>query len=154
MDNTLRGFITLVVLVITANQAQAITDANILHAISLVESGGDRNAVGPDGKARGMYQLIRSAWIDGAKELLILNLPTYSFDEWRSPVAQDAVAYGLLHMIRERLKANGIPDPSPAQLALCWRIGFSGAKALKFNHNHARLSVKDYCERVSNLTAN
>jgi muramidase (phage lysozyme) len=154
MDNTLKGFLTMVVLLISTDQAQAFTDAKFLHAIAQVESGEDRNAVGLGGKARGQYQLVRDAWIDGAKELMILNMPTFSFDEWRSPVAQDAVAYGLLQAIKGRMKAKGITDPSPAQLALCWRIGFTGASALKFNPNYARASVKDYCERVSNLTAN
>lgn len=42
-------------------------DTNLLHAIMMVESGGDPNAVGDAGKAIGPYQIHRVYWLDAVE---------------------------------------------------------------------------------------
>lgn len=42
-------------------------DSKLLHAIMMVESGGDPNAVGDNGKAIGPYQIHRVYWMDAVE---------------------------------------------------------------------------------------
>ena len=140
---------TLIAFTLIANYAHAFDDVAILSAIGQVETGGDYTAVGDKGKALGIYQLHRSAFIDGCTQLMREGKPGYSYNQWKSPEIQDTVALALLRSLRGRLISKGIKDPSPEQLALCWNMGFTAASRIGFDH---RCAKSDYSERVGNLT--
>jgi len=131
-----------------SNYAYAFDDVAVLAAIGQVETGMDYTAIGDNGKARGCYQLHRSAWIDGCTQLMREGKPAYSYNDWADADTQDTVALALLRSIRGRLASKGIKDPSPEQLALCWNMGFTAASRIAFDHRRAKT---DYAERVGNL---
>lgn len=141
---------TLIALSLIANYAYAYAfdDVAVASAIAQVETSEDYTAVGDNGKARGAYQMHRSAWVDGCTQLMREGRPAYSYDDWKYPTIQDTVALALIRSIRGRLISKGIKDPSPEQLALCWNIGFTAASRIGFDHSRAK---SDYAERVGNL---
>jgi hypothetical protein len=140
---------SLIAFTFIANYAHAFDDVAIASAIAQVETGEDYNAIGDNGKARGAYQLHRSAWIDGCTQLMREGKPAYSYDQWKDAKTQDTVALALLRSLRGRLISKGIKDPTPEQLALCWNMGFTAASRIGFDHRRAK---SDYAERVGNLT--
>jgi hypothetical protein len=140
---------TLIAFTLIANYAHAFDDVAIASAIAQVETGEDYNAIGDNGKARGAYQLHRSAWIDGCTQLMREGKPAYSYDQWKDAKTQDTVALALLRSLRGRLISKGIKDPTPEQLGLCWNMGFTAASRIGFDHRRAKT---DYAERVGNLT--
>jgi len=140
---------SLIAFTLIANYAHAFDDVAIASAIAQVETGEDYNAIGDNGKARGAYQLHRSAWIDGCTQLMREGKPAYSYDQWKDAKTQDTVALALLRSLRGRLISKGIKDPSPEQLALCWNMGFTAASRIGFDYRRAK---SDYAERVGNLT--
>jgi hypothetical protein len=139
---------SLIAFTLIANYAHAFDDVAILSAIGQVETGGDYTAIGDKGKAVGIYQLHRSAFIDGCTQLMREGKPAYSYDQWKDAKTQDTVALALLRSLRGRLAVRGITDPTPEQIALCWNMGFSAASRIGFDHRRAK---SDYAERVGNL---
>jgi hypothetical protein len=139
-----------IALLLMGCQAMAQDDARLLQAIGQVE-GGVRTQRGDGGLAYGLYQTHRAAWQDGNKQLALEGRPTYPMTQWRSPVAQDMVALALLRVHRGRLFDEGIRNPSPEQLALCWGMGFTGAKRVGFDLKRAPAAKADYATRVGNL---
>lgn len=140
----------LIALLLLGCAAQAQDDTRLLHAIGQVE-GGVRTQRGDGGKAYGLYQTHRAAWADGNAQLNREGRATYPLTAWRSPIAQDMVALALLRALRARLKAEGVHTPTPAQLALCWGMGFNGAKSVGFRLDAAPAAKADYAQRVANL---
>jgi hypothetical protein len=140
---------SLIAFTLIANYAHAIDDVAVASAIAQVETGEDYNAIGDNGKARGCFQLHRSAFIDGCTQLMREGKPAYSYDQWKDPIVQDTVALALLRSLRGRLASKSITDPTPEQLALCWNMGFTAASRINFDHTRAK---SDYAERVGNLT--
>jgi hypothetical protein len=139
-----------IALLLMGCQAMAQDDARLLQAIGQVE-GGVRTQRGDGGLAYGLYQTHRAAWQDGNKQLALEGRPTYPMTQWRSPVAQDMVALALLRVHRGRLFDEGIRNPSPEVLALCWGMGFTGAKRVGFDLKRAPAAKADYATRVGNL---
>lgn len=139
-----------IALLLMGCQAMAQDDARLLQAIGQVE-GGVRTQRGDGGLAYGLYQTHRAAWQDGNKQLALEGRPTYPMTQWRSPVAQDMVALALLRVHRGRLFDEGIRNPTPEQLALCWGMGFTGAKRVGFDLKRAPAAKADYATRVGNL---
>ena len=138
---------TLIAFTLIANYAHAFDDVAILASIGAVETGMDYTAVGDNGKARGAYQMHRSAWVDGCTQLMREGKPAYSYDDWKYATIQDTVALALLRSIRGRLASKGIKNPTPEQIALCWNMVFSAASRINFDHTRAK---GDYSERVGN----
>ena len=134
---------SVVALLLFGLTAEAKSDAALLEAIAHVETGMDRKAIGKAGE-RGAYQMKASAWADANIQLTLEGRPTYSWSNWRDATAQDVMALAYLRCLRKRLKALGIPNPSPAQLALVWNLGLAGALARGWQPN-------DYSDRVSNI---
>jgi hypothetical protein len=145
----MKTLMSIIAFAVISNYAHAIDDVAILSAIGQVETGGDYNAVGDRGLARGCFQLHRSAFIDGCTQLMREGKPAYSYDQWKDPIVQDTVALALLRSLRGRLSSKGIKDPTAEQLALCWNMGFTAASRIGFDHRRAK---SDYAERVGNLT--
>jgi hypothetical protein len=143
--------LSVVALLLLGCSASAQSDARLLAAIGAVESGSDRLAVGDRGQSLGQYQVQRAGWDEANARLASEGRPTYPRRDWRSPVAQDMVAAALLRVIRGRLTAQGIPNPSPAQIALCWTMGVTGAKAVGFDPSLAPAPKQSYAQRVANL---
>jgi len=139
---------SIIAFAVIANYAHAIDDVAVLSAIGQVETGMDYTAIGDNGKARGCYQLHRSAWIDGCTQLMREGKPAYSYDDWKYATIQDTVALALLRSIRGRLASKGITDPSAEQLAICWNMGFTAASRINFDCKRAK---SDYAQRVGNL---
>ena len=144
----MKTLMSIIAFAVIANYAHAIDDVAVLAAIGQVETGMDYNAIGDNGKARGAYQLHRSAWIDGCTQLMREGKPAYSYDDWKYPTIQDTVALALLRSIRGRLASKGITDPTPEQLAICWNMGFTAASRINFDVTRAK---SDYATRVANL---
>jgi len=121
-----------------------VSNERMLTAIALVESGGNRLAIGDHHLAYGAWQMHRLAWIDGNRWLASQGLPTYPISQWRDPKAQKMVALGYLEGFRRLFKAQGVSDPTPEQIATCWHLGWAGAMRSGFQ-------ASDYAQRVSNL---
>jgi len=124
--------------------AQAQDDRQLLEAIGQVESGMNRAAIGDGGKALGAYQMHPAAWSDGNARLRAEGRTTYSRTAWRDATAQDMVASAYLRWLRSRVQALGAASPSPEVLAVCWRLGASGAARRGY-------PLTDYAKRVVNL---
>lgn len=136
---------TLLLFLATASIAHAIDDAKLLNAIAQVETGENRLAMnGGERGAVGMYQMRCPAWTDANVQLKREGKQTYPRSEWKSPDAQDAIAFAYLRVIRARLLQMGVRDPSAEVLALCWNQGCGYARKNNFIAN-------DYAERVGNL---
>lgn len=128
-------------------------DNLLLEAIAAVETGScpdDYLATGSHGE-RGRYQLQHCAWTEGQARLKKEGKASYGFDQWRLPEAQDATALAFLRATKARLKARGITNPTPEQLALVWHCGWGYASRVKFNYKKASSGRRDYVERVHNL---
>jgi hypothetical protein len=124
------------------------TEIYILDAIADQESGHLQNpvlAVGDSGRARGMYQMHRSAWDDALNELQKMKIPVqnYQWSNWRNENAQKIVALVHIRRIKKQLKSIGIRD-SAANVALVWNKGFRKAQLTHFRLN-------DYASRVDNI---
>lgn len=116
----------------------------ILRAIALVESGGDRHAVGDGGRAVGAWQMHREAWQDANTFRRAQGLPEIPRSKWREGWAQEAMAKAFYNLIQARLARAGVVRPTPTHIALCWNMGFAGAKSRGFRPT-------DYSTRVSRL---
>lgn len=124
--------LTTFILIVVASVAKADSSAKILEAIRLVESGGDPSAVGDSGKALGAWQMHPKAWQDANDFRAARGLPRLSRSSWRSPRVQEAMAKAFLSLIQTRLSRAGVVRPTPGQIALCWNMGFAGAKSRGF----------------------
>ena len=104
----------------------------ILRAIAIVESGEDPHAVGDSGRALGAWQMHPEAWQGANTFRKAQGLPALSRAKWRHPGVQEAMAKAFLSLIQTRLAGAGVVRPTPSQIALCWNMGFAGAKARGF----------------------
>jgi hypothetical protein len=136
--------LSIVALLLLGCTAEAQDNARLLAAIGAVETGMTRKMKGDHGLAYGAYQQHTLSWADGNDRLKAEGRPTYPLYQWRDATAQDMVASASLRVIRDRLRARGIPSPSPEVIALCWNKGVVGAAARNFIPN-------DYAIRVGNI---
>jgi len=116
----------------------------ILRAIALVESGGSRHAVGDGGRAVGAWQMHREAWQDANTFRRAQGLPEIPRSRWREGWVQEAMAKAFYSLIQARLARAGVVRPTASHMALCWNMGFAGAKARGFRPT-------DYSTRVARL---
>ena len=123
---------------------QAAEETRLLAAIAQVETGNNPAAVGDRGQSLGRFQMGPTAWADANDWLARRGRRPVPRSSWRNPAAQDIAAKAFLGVCRERFAALGITDPSPAQLATVWNLGFQGARNRGFRPT-------DYGLRVSNL---
>jgi len=145
--NNMKKIITSILILVTSN-LYGINETKLLKSIGSVETGLDYSAIGDHGAARGAFQLHRSAWIDGCNQLRKEGKSIYSYDDWRSEKIQDEVAGAFIRSIRNRFRSIGIEDPTAAQIACVWNIGFAAARRINFNQD---TTGNDYSERVSNI---
>ena len=134
---------SIVALLLLGFNSAAASDATLLEAIAMVESGQNRKAIGKAGE-RGMYQVGQAAWKDAEERLKAEGHYRFPWSKWRDATAQDMIAACHLRWIRANFKRIGKLDPTPEQVALVWNLGWSGAVARKFAPN-------DYALRVGNL---
>ena len=134
---------SIVALLLLGFNAAAASEATILEAIAMVESGQNRKAVGKAGE-RGMYQVGKAAWDDANERLEKEGHYHFQWSKWRDATAQDMIAAAHLRRIRDNFRRIGNLAPTPEQLALVWNVGWSGAVARGFAPN-------DYALRVGNL---
>ena len=104
----------------------------ILRAIALVESGGSRHAIGDGGKAVGAWQMHPKAWQDANTFRRAQGLPEIPRSRWRERWVQEAMAKAFYSLIQTRLVRAGVVRPTASHVALCWNLGFAGAKARGF----------------------
>ena len=123
---------------------QAAEETRLLAAIAQVETGNNPAAVGDRGQSLGRFQMGPTAWADANDWLARRGRRPVPRSSWRNPDAQDIAAKAFLGVCRDRFAALGITDPSPAQLATVWNLGFQGARNRGFRPT-------DYGNRVSNL---
>jgi hypothetical protein len=142
---------SIVALLLLGCSCQAQDDARVLYAIGQVE-GGNRLQRGDNLKAYGLYQLHAGTWDTANAQLRREGRRTYPLSAWRSAEAQDMVAAALLRSLRAQLKTEGIHFPTPEQIALCWNMGFAGARSVGFNPHNAPAVRLSYAQRVGNLT--
>jgi hypothetical protein len=105
---------------------------HILRAIAIVESGEDPLAIGDGGKALGAWQMHPKAWEDANAFRKAQGLPEMPRSLWLVPGTQEAMAKAFLSVIQTRLARAGVVRPTASQIALCWNMGFAGAKARGF----------------------
>jgi hypothetical protein len=122
----------------------AASDEGLLMAIGIAESRMDHLAVGDGGRALGAYQMHPEAWEDANAHLKAQGKLTHPRAAWRDSHVQKRMASAYLEVIRTRLRAYGIRNPSPGVLALCWNRGPAGAKSRGF-------VLTDYAKRVVSI---
>lgn len=142
---------SVVALLLLGCSCQAQTDARVLYAIGQVE-GGNRLQRGDNLKAYGLYQLHAGTWETANAQLTREGRRTYPLSAWRSAEAQDMVAAALLRYLRAQMKSEGIHFPTPEQYALCWNMGFAGARSVGFDPHKAPPARSSYAQRVGNLS--
>jgi hypothetical protein len=124
--------------------SKASDDVRILNAIAQVETGNDPYAVGDRGQSLGRYQLGDRAWAEANDWLNRQGKKTVPRSDWHNQRQQDKVAAAFLQVCRDRFTRFGVPNPTVAQLATVWNLGFQGARQRGFRPT-------DYGLRVSNL---
>ena len=124
--------------------AKGADDDRILAAIAQVETGNDPYAVGDRGQSLGRYQMGYRAWAEANDWLNRQGKKTVPRSDWHNPKQQDKVAAAFLQVCRDRFARTGVPNPTVAQLATVWNLGFQAARNRQFRPN-------DYGQRVSNL---
>ena len=124
--------------------SKASDDVRILNAISQVETGNNPYAVGDRGQSLGRYQMGSRAWAEANDWLNRQGKKTVPRAEWGNIKQQDKVAAAFLQVCRDRFARFGVPNPTVAQLATVWNLGFKGARQRGFQPT-------DYGLRVSNL---
>jgi hypothetical protein len=134
----------LLILLASAPLLAGTDPARILKAISLVESGANLLAVGDSGKALGAWQIHPAAWEDANTYRRSQGLPALPRARWREVEVQEGVAKAFLSVIQTRLARAGVSSPTPAQIALCWNVGFTGARSRGFRPN-------SYANRVARI---
>jgi hypothetical protein len=142
---------SVVAMLLLGCSCQAQDDARVLYAIGQVE-GGNRLQRGDGLKAYGLYQLHAGTWDTANAQLTREGRRTYPLTAWRSAEAQDMVAAALLRCLRAQLKAEGVHFPTPEQIALCWNMGFAGARSVGFDYRQAPPARSSYAQRVGNLS--
>lgn len=130
-----------------SHAALAVTDAKLLNAIGMVESGMNHRAVGDGGRALGAYQMHPEAWHDANNFLAAKGMATWPRSAWRDARVQRIMADAYLSVIRKRLRGMGYLNPTPAQLALCWNFGPGGARREGFR-------ITPYAQRVVSIARN
>ena len=124
--------------------SKASDDARILDAIAQVETGNNPYAVGDRGQSLGRYQMGYRAWAEANDWLNRQGKKTVPWSQWGNIKQQDKIAAAFLQVCRDRLAKYGVPNPTVAQIATVWNLGFTGARNRGFRPN-------DYGQRVSNL---
>jgi len=124
--------------------SKASDDTRILEAIAQVETGNDPYAIGDRGHSLGRYQIGDRAWAEANDWLNRQGKKTVPRSDWHNPRQQDKVAAAFLQVCRDRFTRYGVPNPTVAQLATVWNLGFQGARNRRFRPT-------DYGLRVSNL---
>ncbi len=119
--------------------------------LAAIESSGNPNAVGDNGKSLGLYQISKEAWRD-ATDYWRLNCPEYMqelFDglgnnykkECMNPDSAKWVAtYYLLYLAGRMERANR--PVTMKSLYMAYNCGFSKADSFNFDMNHFAISDK------------
>lgn len=104
-------------------RGKTLVTEKFLDALALVESGNRTTAVGDGGKARGPFQLWRSAWSDADRKLkLHKSYQLYSTD----PAVSRLYARAYLTDLETRLAAALRCPPTTEQLYAAWNLGLTG----------------------------
>lgn len=119
----------------------------LVDAIAQVESGGDCQAVGDNGKARGAWQMHKAAWDESGKRLKASFHFSYAHDKGIS--RRYAEAY--VAILSEGLERHLGRKPTNQEVYAAYRLGLAGfIKRGGMSNLSARF--RDSCERVNNLT--
>ena len=85
--------------------------APLLDRIARVESGNRHHAIGDGGRARGAWQMHKSAWDDTSARRRAAGLPTFPFASGsRDPATARAYAQNHLELLRTSLIRAGLPQ--------------------------------------------
>lgn len=130
-------------LLLTSTQSYAY---DLVDAIAQVESGGDHQAVGDNGLARGAWQLHKAAWIDAGERLK--KKWHYSYAHDKGIARKHAEAY--VSILTERLTKRLGRKPTNQEIYASYRLGVGGFMNFK-SYNKLPEHIKESCERVNNL---
>jgi hypothetical protein len=107
----------------------------VTTALSLIESGGDDNAVGdrrnPDGPALGRFQIHQSAWDDISAMRAKDGRQVWPYHSARNELIAEDYAYTLLTRITNEFKQHYVYEPSPIVLYSCYSLGPSIVPKIK-----------------------
>jgi hypothetical protein len=139
-------------LVLASNAFAWEPSAKFIEAVAQVESGGDSQAIGDKGKARGTYQFHKAAWTDCTTILSKAGAPTAS---WSTGAMNEATARlyfttYCMHIAR-RLEKDGL-TPNNGSVYLCYTMGYNGAKKIRFLIDKAPQVKKSSVTRVITLS--
>lgn len=128
---------------LAVSQAKAY---DLVDAISQVESGGNHQAVGDNGSARGAWQLHKAAWEDAGLRLGEKWHWSYAHD--KGIARRHAEAYAAI--LTERLTKQLGRKPTNQEVYAAWRLGAGGFARYG---TYARIPerIRESCERVNNL---
>jgi len=139
-------------LVLASNASAWEPSPRFIEAVAMVESGGDTNAIGDNGKALGTYQFQKAAWSDCTTILNNAGGPTST---WATGAKNEAVARiyftAYCMQIAKRLEKDGKPVNN-ASVYLCYTMGYNGAKKIRFLIDKAPKVKKSAVQRVINLS--
>lgn len=125
-------------------------ELRFLQAVALVESGGNKNAIGDRGASRGAFQMGRPAWIDAQAWRKSAGLRAWAWSDWQNPDAQREMADAFLKVCAARLEGAGV-KVDPVNLYLCYAMGFHAFKNCGFERGRVPPAKLNAAERVEAL---
>lgn len=109
--------------VLSSCAAPSLVTEQFLESLALVESGNKAAAVGDGGKARGSFQIWRSAWQD-------VNRTHGWKTDYESGSTNRAVsrryARAYCEMLERQMTAAGLRLPTVEHIYACYNLGFNG----------------------------
>jgi len=118
-----------------------------MQAVAMVESGGNKNAIGDSGRARGAWQMHRPAWIDAQGWQRSRGARVWGWNDWRHPQAQTEMAFAYLKICSRRLTGAGV-KVDPVNLYLCYSMGFAAFEKARFDRAAVPGEKLNAAERV------
>jgi len=131
----------------SAEQKSPITE-EFLDSIAMIESHFDFKAVGDKGKARGAYQMHKSAWDEAVLWSMLDNGNHDIKIEWSEYATEPNISrivcklYFKLLEYRFKNKMNRLP--TALELYVCYNRGFTGAYRINFNADNGNYGRARY----------
>lgn len=119
----------------------------LVDAIAQVESGGDHQAVGDNGSARGAWQMHKAAWLDAGERLKEKWHWSYAHDKGIARRHAEAYVAILTEGLAKRLKRK----PTNQEIYAAYRLGLTGFFRYP-SYDKLPSRIRESCERVNNLT--
>jgi hypothetical protein len=118
-----------------------------MQAVAMIESAGNKNAIGDGGRARGAWQMHRAAWVDAQAWQRARGARPWAWSDWQHPQAQTEMAFAYLKVCSRRLEGARV-KVDPVNLYLCYAMGFAAFEKAGFDRAAVPGEKLNAAERV------